>query len=208
MHTSPTVFVINDNDMFCESLTELIASVGLRTERVASGGEYLQDFDGHRPGCVVIDLAKPHLEGMRVLEELSQMPLRPTVVALVDLVDVAVVVRAARHGVAVVLQMPQTSSTELLDAIQAAIIQDGQQRARHARSEEIRRHFDTLSPPELLVLDLLLQGDELVVIAEKLNVSRRTVENRRAQLMQKLGVTTFTALVALLMEKGDFPGDS
>lgn len=205
MPTPPTVFLINDDDLFSKSLVELISSVGLKIVRISSGSDYLQDFDHRHPGCVVIDLGKPHLEGMRVIEEFSRIPLRPTVVGLVDLVDVTVVVRAARHGVTVVLQKPHTSSTELLDAIQAAITQDAEQRAIHARGEEIRLRFDSLSVPERQVLELLLHGDELVAIAEKLNVSRRTVENRRTQLMQKLGVNTFTALVALLIEQGHFP---
>lgn len=208
MPTSPTVFLINDNDVFDESLTTLISSVGLSTVRMTSGGTYLREFDSSRSGCVVVDLGKAHLEGMRVLEELSRIPLRPTVVGLIDTVDVTVVVRAARHGVAAVLQMPHTSSTELLDAIQTAISKDAQQRASHARGEEIRGRFDSLSPREWQVLERLLHGDELADIAKKLNVSRRTVENRRARLMRKLGVTTFTALVALMMEKGHLPGST
>ena len=208
MNSSPAVFLISDDSDFSEVLSKLIAAVGLKFSRFASGGEFLTSYDDGCPGCVVVDLGTPHVEGIRLLAELSRRPLRPPVVGLVTQVDVTAVVQAARHGVAAVLQMQHTSSTELLDTIQAAIAQDARQRANLARGEEIRGRFDSLTSGEWLVLERLVQGDELAAIAEHLDVSRRTVENRRARLMNKLQVTTFVGLMRLLIEKGHFPPKS
>lgn len=205
MQMPPTVFLIDDDDTFYQTLVRLVSSVGLRTERQASGKTFLQTFDCNHPGCVLIDLGKPHLEGMHVLESLAPIPLRPPVIGLVDQADVKVVVRAARQGAAALLQPRHTSHTELLEAIQAAVAQDQQQRANFARGEAIRGRFDLLNASEWQVLELLLHGHDLTYIADKLAVSRRTVDNRRLRLMQKLQVTTFAGLVALLIEKGHFP---
>ncbi|MDB5340782.1 MAG: histidine kinase [Planctomycetaceae bacterium] len=208
MQTLPTVVLIHDDDHFCQSTATLVSSVGLRIVRLASGGIYLRDFGAGHSGCVVIDLGKPKLEGMQLLEELFRSPLRSPVIGIVSHVDVSTVIRALRHGVSAVLQIQHASNTELLDAIQAAIAKDARQRASHSRGEEIQSLFDSLSATEWAVLELLMHGDELTVVAEKLEVSRRTVESRRARVMNKLGVKSFTALVALLLEQGHFHDDA
>lgn len=204
MQTPPTVILIHDDDHFCESMATLVSSIGLGIVRLASGGIYLRDFGASHLGCVVVDLGKPNLEGMQLLEELSRSPLRPPVIGLVSQVDVSTVIQALRRGVSGVLQIQHATNTELLDAIQTAIAKDARQRASHSRGEEIQSRFDSLSPNEWAVLELLMHGDELTIIADKLGVSRRTVENRRARVMNKLGVKSFAALVALLMEQGHF----
>ena len=205
MQSPPTVYLINDNEAFNVSLVSLISSIGLETAIIASGGEFLQNLDSRRSGCVVIDLCKPHLDGMRVLDELERRLLPPPVIVLTEQADVRSVVRAAHHGVIAFLLKQHASRTEILDAIQTALKHDSQQRSIHARREELRVRFAALTTHERQVLDLLLSGDELLVIAEKLEVSRRTVELRRAQVMKKLKTTTFPALVALVTEFDNIP---
>jgi len=208
MQLPSSMYLIHHNDDFCQSFAALASTVGINPVQLPPSGTYLETFEGRRAGCVVIDLAQSKFDGIRVLDELSRIPRRPPVIALVDQVDVNAVVEAARRGVTTVIQKQHVTSNELLDAIQSAIDKDLEQQAKHARGVEIQNRFSSLKPGEWQVLEQLLLGHELTSIAENLQLSRRTIENRRARLFKKLEVSTFTALVALLMEIGHFRDDS
>jgi FixJ family two-component response regulator len=167
---SQTVHLIDEQDSFSASLIELISSMRLRVITFSSGGDFLKALDADCSGCVIVDLGKPHLDGMRVINELARIPLSPPVIVLTGEADVSTVVLAAHRGVLAYLQKQQTSRTEILEAIQLA-----------------------------------LSGREILVIADVLKVSRRTVDSRRTQLMKKLKVKTFTDLVALETEHRNLP---
>ncbi len=163
MPSLPVVFLIDDHDAFSDSVVQLISSIGLGVERFASGGAFLQRLGDCAPGCVVIDLCKPHLDGMRVLDEIARQPLQLPTIVLTGQADVSLVVRAVHHGVVAFLEKQHASRTEILDAVQTALKLYSQRRAKSLRRQEIRARFAKLADPEQQVLHLLLQGDELVV---------------------------------------------
>jgi FixJ family two-component response regulator len=86
--------------------------------------------------------------------------------------------------------------------VQRALIQDARARNEYYRREAISRRFSQLTPPERSVLNQVLQGEANKSIAASLGVSRRTVEDRRARIMQKLEVESLADLVRVSMEAG------
>lgn len=200
MQTRATIFLIGENDSFCHTVVALASQMQLSVVRFPTGPDFLRHYDGSQTGCVIIDFDKPQYEGLHVVDQLMQMTPYPPVIGIVGQVDVSSVVAAARHGVMSFLHVQNASGSEILDVIQAAISQDAQKREEIARRADITKRFATLSPVERQVVELLLRGDELLTIATKLNVSRKTIENRRERVMQKLGVNTLTELISISME--------
>ena len=147
-----------------------------------------------------MDLGKPHLEGMRVLDDVAQMAVPLPAIFLASQVEVSAVVRAARQGVFAFLEKHRVNRTEILDAVQLVLKLDADKRIHDLRRIEVRDRFLRSSSIERQVLDLLLQGLALNTIAAELGVNRQTVANRRDQVIMKLGVGTFSSLVALVAE--------
>jgi FixJ family two-component response regulator len=204
MSAEPTVFIVDDDPAFLESLSVLIGSMGLKTKTFASPDEYLQQFDPEAPGCLVLDVRMPKMSGLALQERLAQLPLRPPVIIMTGHAEVPTALRAMRQGAVDFLQKT-FSEDELFEAIQRAITQDVEFRAAHSRRGALDARFSQLSPAEMQVLEQVLMGEANKRIAAKLGISRRTVEDRRARLMQKLGVETLADLVRLAVEAGIHP---
>lgn len=200
-----TVWMIDNDLAYRESVSTLVHSLGFAGRPFASGHEFLQAFDERATGCVILDLKTADMDGLVVIERLAQRPLSPPVIVLTAQADVPSAVRAMRLGAVAFLQKQALSETALWEAIQQALERDEQQRAAQARREELKTRLARLTPDEMLVLLRLVKGDDHTSIAEDLDISRRTVENRRAKLMKKLAVTTFPQLIRLAVEADLFP---
>jgi two-component system response regulator FixJ len=201
MTHDPTVFIVDDDPAFLESLSVLINSMGIKTKTFPSPEEYLHQFDAEAPGCLVLDVRMPKFSGLALQEKLGQLPLGPPVIIMTGHAEVPTALRAMRQGAVDFLQKT-FSEAELYEAIQRAISQDAEQRSSYARRGTLNSLFAQLSPAEMQVLQQVLQGEANKRIAAKLGISRRTVEDRRARLMQKLGVETLADLVRLAVEAG------
>ncbi|RIK84891.1 MAG: DNA-binding response regulator [Planctomycetota bacterium] len=197
----PTVFIVDDDPAFCESLDLLIRSFGMATATFASGDEYLQQFDPSQPGCVILDVRMPGRSGLDLQEELSKFDIHPPVIIMTAFAEVPAALRAMRQGAVEFLQKT-FSESELLDAITRALAVDADNRRQHGRRQELNAMMGRLSAPEQAVLDLMLQGAPNKAIAASLGVSVRTVEDRRARIMRKLKVDTVAELVRLAVEAG------
>jgi FixJ family two-component response regulator len=204
MNDEPTVFIVDDDLAFLESLSVLIGSMGLKTRTFSSPDEYLQQFDPTAPGCLVLDVRMPKISGLGLQERLAQLPLRPPIIIMTGHAEVPTALRAMRQGAVDFLQKT-FSEAELYEAIQRALAQDVEFRTAHARRDSLNVRFSQLSAAEMLVLQQVLMGEANKRIAAKLGISRRTVEDRRARLMQKLEVETLADLVRLAVEAGIHP---
>lgn len=204
MSTEPTVFIVDDDLEFSESLSVLIESMGLKTRVFSSPEEYLKHFDPSEPGCLVLDVRMPKTSGLAVQEQLRKLPLCPSIIIMTGHAEVPTALRAMRQG-AVDFLLKTYSEDELYEALQRAISQDAANRSLHQRRQAIADRFAQLTEAEKEVLELVLKGDANKCIATALGISRRTVEDRRARLMQKLQVDSVAELVRLAMEAGELP---
>jgi two-component system response regulator FixJ len=201
MSAEPTVFIVDDDPAFAESLATLINSMGARTRIFTSAEGYLQQFDPQTPGCLILDVRMQRTSGLALQEQLAKLPLSPAVIIMTGHAEVPTALRAMRMGAVDFLQKTFTE-TELYEAVQRALIQDARARSDYYRKEAIERRFAQLTPPERSVLHQVLQGEANKSIAANLGVSRRTVEDRRARIMQKLEVESLADLVRVSMEAG------
>lgn len=198
---APTVFIIDDDSAFSESLDLLIRSFGMQTAVFSAAEEFLQTFDPTVPGCIILDVRMPGRSGLDLQEELSKRELCPPVIIMTGFAEVPVALRAMRQGAVDFLQKT-FSETELLEAINRAVALDAERRRQYARRQELNEMMGRLTAPEQEVLDLMLEGKPNKSIASTLGVSVRTVEDRRARIMKKLSVDTLAELVRLAVEAG------
>lgn len=202
MSAHPTIIIVEDDGAYAESLASLVTAMGFRPRIHATARDFLDNHSGDDVGCILLDLKLPDIDGLSVLESLRAASRLTPVIVLTGHADVPSAVKAMRNGVVAYLQKQSFSETALWEAIHQAIALDGQQRQADKRRTAIESQISLLNEPELEVLKLLVAGHDHTTIAEQLQVSRRTVENRRARLMKKLGVSTFPELVRLAMEGG------
>lgn len=201
MNDEATVFIVDDDVAFCESLTVLVSSMGLKVTAYLSPVEYLEQFEPDAPGVLLLDVRMPTMSGLVLQEKLNAMPICPSIVILTGHAEIPTALRAMRQGAIDFLQKT-ASESELYDAIQRGIERDAANRVRYRRKLQLEHVFSDLSSAEREVLEHVLHGVPNKRIASILGVSRRTVEDRRARLMQKLGVESLADLVRISLEAG------
>src|ERR1700733_14893975 len=192
----PIVFVIDDDRMIREGLQSLIRSVGLRVETFASAQEFLAAKRPDAPACLVLDVRMPGLSGLDLQLKLGEANNEIPIIFITGHGDIPMSVRAMKEGAHEFLTKP-VRGQDLLDAIQKAIASDRGLRKERAELSEIRRKFDTLTPREKEVLDLVVAGLLNKQIADELGTSELTVKTHRAHVMEKTNAESLAHLVRM-----------
>jgi RNA polymerase sigma factor (sigma-70 family) len=197
----PTVFIVDDDTPFAESLAVLLRSAGLGSRHFASGVEFLRDFQPGTPGCLVLDVRMPGMGGLELLDRLRPIDAWPAVVMLTGYAEVPTAVRSLERGAVTYLQKT-CAEDELLSAIRQAFDKDAEQRQARERRQLVEARLATLTIQEREVLDLVLASKANKTIAAALGISQRAVEDRRAKMMRKLQVDNLPDLVRFGLEAG------
>lgn len=193
-----TVFVVDDDDAVRTMLTLLLKSAGLSVASAGSAQEFLSTYDVAHPGCLVLDVRMPGMNGLALQHELNARGATIPVIFITGHGDIPTVVEAMQHGAFDFLQKPFRDE-ELLDRVQRALTRDSDYRTRLKQTDHIRERFASLSPREREVLDLVTQGKANKIVAGDLGVSQRTVEIHRAHVMQKMDAGSLAELVRMMM---------
>jgi two-component system CheB/CheR fusion protein len=198
----PTVFVVDDDRTMREALQELLQQHGHAAEAYASGEAFLTADRPEREGCLVVDALMPGMGGIALLERLNARHHGLPAIMITGHGDIAMAVRAMKAGAADFLEKP-IRPDELLASIERALerAQDSVKLSvwRKSAAERIAR----LTPRERNVMDLVVQGRPNKIIADDLGISQRTVENHRAAVMKRTGVTSVPDLIRLVMAAAD-----
>jgi|APFre7841882724_1041349.scaffolds.fasta_scaffold203834_1 RNA polymerase sigma factor (sigma-70 family) len=203
--TTPTVFIVDDDEAFRDSVKELLSSVGLAAETFGSALEFLAAYDPARPGCLVLDVRMAHMTGPALQAKLKSMAAPIPIVFVSGHGDIATAVNAIKAG-AVDFVQKTYHEQQLLDAINEALRRDAAQRASGEGSAALAERIATLTAREREVLELALKGLSSKLIAKELAISHRTVEQYRSRLLEKLGVGSMTELMRLAVDRA--PGEA
>ena len=196
---APVVYVVDDDDAVRSALRMLIRSVGLQAQACASADEFLRLYDVRQPGCLVLDVRMPGMNGLELQIELNRRGATIPVVFISGHGDVPMAVEAMQHGAFDFLQKPFRDQ-DLLDRVQKALAKDSQLRAGLAARAEIIERMATLTPREAEVMQLVTDGKANKVVAADLGVSQRTVEIHRAHVMEKMGAGSLAELVRMVLD--------
>ena len=202
--TGPTVFIVDDDEMVRRGLARLVRSVGLAAETYSSPRELLAHGRREAPGCIVLDLRMPDLDGLEAQQALAQAGYTLPVVFLTGHGDVPSSVQAMKAGAVDFLVKP-VNHHELLSAIERAVSRDLAARSERDQSDVLRQRFDLLTPREREVCGLVVAGLRNKQIAERLGTAEKTVKIHRGQVMHKLGVRSVVELVRLVDRVGFGP---
>lgn len=195
----PTVFIVDDDPGVLDSLKFLMRSVGLTAETYQSAREFLQAVDLDRPGCLVLDVRMPEMSGMELQEKLKSMGSVLPIIFITAHGDIPMAVQAVKAGAVDFVQKPFRDQ-DLIDKVQAALQQDAEMRQWLADRADINERIETLTPRELEVMDLVVEGKPNKAIAHSLGISQRTVEIHRARVMEKMQAESVPHLVQMVIE--------
>jgi FixJ family two-component response regulator len=190
------VFVVDDDQQIREGLQSLMKSVGLSIKTFAAAQDFLAAERPDAPACLVLDVRMPGLSGLDFQMQLREANIEIPIIFITGHGDIPMSVRAMKAGAHEFLTKP-VRSQDLLDAIHKALAWDSERRQERGALDQIRWRFESLTPREKEVLDLLVAGFSNKQIGEQLGTSELTIKTHRAHLMEKTRAGSLAALVRM-----------
>lgn len=195
---NPQVFLIDDDEPVLTAVALLMKSAGLECLTYSSARAFLDEFDPELPGCIVTDMRMPGLSGLDLQEQLSKVDNAPPVILITGHGDVPAAVRAMKQGAHDFIEKP-FSDQILLDAVMKAIDLDLSRRKNLSVVHEYQAKFDCLTDREKEVMTGVVAGKPNKIIASDLDLSIKTVEFHRHNVMNKLGAESVAELVQMAL---------
>jgi len=194
--TAFTVFLIDDDRAILKALSRLLEASGYQTKAYSSPDAFLREDDNSVPGCVLLDLAMPRLNGLDVQEKLALNGINRPVIFLTGHATIAQSVLAMRAGAMDFLTKPVDKAL-LLNAIKSAQARDKAQRHEEARRNAVLRKLAKLTPRQREVLHYIVRGRLNKETAFALGVGEKTVKAHRGRILEKMGVRKMAELVRM-----------
>ncbi len=192
----PIVYVVDDDAGARQSLKYLVNSVGLEAETFDTGAAFLDAYTAARPACLLLDVRMPGMGGLELQEHMAARGIDIPVIMLTAYAEVPVAVRAMKTGAIDFVEKP-FSDHALLERIQRAVELAVGRYAERTRQAERAARLQRLTPREIEVLRLVVDGQGNKQVAARLGLSAKTVEIHRANVMKKLGASSLAELVRL-----------
>jgi two-component system, LuxR family, response regulator FixJ len=199
MTTDATVFLVDDDASVRDSLGLLLSLKGFRTQLFSAADAFLETYRPEWRGCLLTDLRMPGMTGLELQEVLQARGVRLPVVVLTAHGDVATTRAAMKAGAFDFLEKPVDDSI-LLDVLQNAIAEDARRHQTDRPGQSARDRLQKLTPRETEVMQLLVEGLQHRDIAERLEISPRTVEVYKARMMEKLQCRSIAEAQAVLRQ--------
>jgi RNA polymerase sigma factor (sigma-70 family) len=190
----PTVFIVDDDPSFRDSLQFLLGSVGLEARVFPSARDFLDGADPEAPGCLLLDVRMPGMSGLDLQSELADAKISLPIIFISGHGTVPMSVRAMKAGAVDFLQKP-FDEQDLLNAIHQALDQDRQARRETDELREIQKRINSLTPREVEVFTLLVSGMRNKQVAHRLGTTERTIKAHRSRIMEKMETDSLTDLV-------------
>ena len=191
-----TVFMVDDDEAVRKAISRLLRSAGIASAVFASPSEFLAQYNPDMPGCLVLDMAMPDLDGLQLQTALNEKGCILPIIFLTGHGDVSKSVQAMKQGAFDFLSKP-VKDKDLLSAVRAAIERDTVARGEQAKLSEIRARLDTLTPREREVLEHVVSGKLNKQIASDMGITEATVKMHRAHVMEKMKVQSVAELARL-----------
>lgn len=198
------IFVVDDDAAMRRSLAYLFDSAGWQVQTFESARDFLQRYEGHVPGCLLLDVRMPLMSGLELQQELSNRTghaISLPVIFLSGHGDLAMAVQTMKAGACDFLEKPCKDQV-LLDAVSRAVARSVEESRSAASANTAQTALARLTAREREVALLMAEGKASKVIARELGISDKTVQVHRHNTMEKLGLHSAAEVARLLMAGG------
>ncbi|CAM3081418.1 MULTISPECIES: response regulator transcription factor [Janthinobacterium] len=198
------IFVVDDDAAMRRSLAYLFDSAGWQVQTFESARDFLQRYDGHVPGCLLLDVRMPLMSGLELQQELNNKTghaISLPVIFLSGHGDLAMAVQTMKAGACDFLEKPCKDQV-LLDAVSRAVARSVEESRSAASANTAQSALARLTAREREVALLMAEGKASKVIARELGISDKTVQVHRHNTMEKLGLHSAAEVARLLMAGG------
>lgn len=196
MSGDPLIHILEDDASLREALVRLFRSVGLDAAAHASVAHFLEHRSPDRPGCLILDVRLPDMDGLDLHGRLGDYGIELPTIVMTGHGDIPMSVRAMKAGAVDFLAKPFRDA-EMLEAVAAALERDQARRLAAHGSSDLRARHATLSPREREVMALITAGRMNKQAAWELGLSEITVKIHRRAAMQKMGAKSLAELVRM-----------
>lgn len=195
------VHVVDDEEQVRKSLGFLLSVSGYAVRLHASATEFLSVANGLTRACLITDLRMPDMSGVQLLRRLREAGAMLPAIVITGHGDVPMAVEAMKAGAMDFIEKP-FEDIVLLDAVGRAIADLDQRKLREADAADVRVRVDTLSERERQIMEAIVAGLPNKTIAYDLDISPRTVEVHRANVMAKMQARNLPELVRMVLSLG------
>lgn len=198
MQNEPVLHIVDDDDAVRDALYSLMQAEDIPAQAYASAEEFLDQEGQSKPGCLLLDVRMPGMNGLQLHELLKEQEVAIPVIFITGHGDVDMAVQAMKAGAGDFIEKP-FDNDRLIEIVRNCLSQSiGMKRKTEVR-QEMQARIDRLTNRERQVMDLLVKGKQNKVIARELDISPRTVELHRAKMMGKLEVQTLPDVVRMAL---------
>jgi len=199
---APLVHIVDDDEAVRDSLSMLLDSVGIKNANYASAQSFLDSHQAAQlkllSGCMVLDIRMPGMSGMECQQRLAELKCSLPIIFITGHGDVPMAVETMKRGAFEFIQKPFREQ-QLLDCIQAALVISKNNHSESLYSNQISERLLSLTDREKQVMQGVISGQANKVIAAEMNISQRTVEIHRANVMEKTQAKTLAELVKMVL---------
>lgn len=197
MSTDAVIHVVDDDKAMCESMRWLIESVGFNVRTYPGAKQFLESYQDEHTGCLLLDVRMPEMSGLELQEQLNKHHIHLPIIFVTGHGDVPMAVRAMKSGALEFLNKP-FNDQELLDSINRAIEIDQERRKNQVQHNQITERLEKLTTRERQVLKLLIQGKLNKMVAAELDLSIKTIELHRSNIMRKLKSRSLAQIISMI----------
>jgi FixJ family two-component response regulator len=192
----PTVFIVDDDTTVLSAFSRLLRASGYAVQTFNSAQSLLEQHTADVPGCLVLDVAMPGLNGLELQQALAATHGDRPTIFISGASDVPISVQAMKLGAVDFLTKPVDDEV-LLSAIRVALDKDQRTRIARAELRLFLDRFATLTQREREVLQKVVAGRLNKQIAADLGIVEKTIKVHRHRVMEKMQVTSLAELVRM-----------
>lgn len=198
---TPLIRLIDDDEMVLGSESFLLRMEGWQTEQYLSAEEFLSKDDSERPGCIILDIRMPGLNGMELQSLMMEKNIDLPIIFLTGHGDIDMAVSALKKGAVDFLVKP-ANDERLQEAVKNAVEKNILSRQKNIERDNMLELYALLTEREKEIAPLVANGTANKVIAIDLEISENSVKKYRSSILEKLRVRTIVELTDFLREIG------
>lgn len=194
----PTVFVVDDEEPIRRGLQSMLEAAGFLVQIFESADQFLLSYDPRCPGCAILDIRMPGMNGLELQDYMSETAISLPVIVLTGHGDISMAVRAMESGAVTFLEKPARPDV-LIEKVKSALSQDATNRLNHGERDEVYARWQELTVREQQILGLIADGKVPKTIAYALGTKESTVRVQRATIRKKMKADSATDLVRMYL---------